>query len=109
MFGAVGLYHRGTFFGIISRDALYLKVDAGNRHDYERAGMDAFTPYPDRSGSMMYYRVPVGVLESSIELAEWASKAIAAAMRREQPAEAGRRRVRAPRSDVPSRTRRSGR
>src|SRR2546421_383285 len=37
MFGGVGLYHRGVFFGIIARDVLYLKVDEGNRSDYTRA------------------------------------------------------------------------
>jgi DNA transformation protein len=38
MFGGVGLYYRGTFFGIMARDALFLKVDARNRCDYEQAG-----------------------------------------------------------------------
>ena len=47
MFGGVGLYHRGVFFGIIARDTLYLKVGDSNRADYTRAGMKAFTPYPD--------------------------------------------------------------
>ena len=49
MFGGVGLYRRGIFFGIIAADVLYLKVDATNRPDYERAGMHAFKPYPDRA------------------------------------------------------------
>ena len=31
MFGGVGLYHRGVFFGIIARDTLYLKVGDANR------------------------------------------------------------------------------
>ena len=31
MFGGVGLYRRGVFFGIIARDVLYLKVDDLNR------------------------------------------------------------------------------
>src|SRR5438045_7211029 len=34
MFGGVGLYHRGIFFGIIARDSLYLKVGDANRADY---------------------------------------------------------------------------
>ena len=81
MFGGVGLYHRGTFFGIVASDTLYLKVDAGNRADYMGEGMTPFTPYPGRSGTMRYYAVPVGVLESAPELAAWARKAIAAARR----------------------------
>jgi DNA transformation protein len=82
MFGGVGLYCRGTFFGIIARDELYLKVDDGNRADYERAGMAAFKPYPDRPSTMQYYAVPVDVLESAFDLTAWSRKAVAAAERR---------------------------
>jgi DNA transformation protein and related proteins len=79
MFGGVGLYHRGVFFGIIARDTLYLKVGDANRADYDRAKAQPFTPYPDRPATMKYYAVPVGVLESAAELAAWARKAIAIA------------------------------
>jgi DNA transformation protein len=79
MFGGVGLYHRGVFFGILARDTLYLKVDDRNRADYQDAGMKAFKPYPGRGGTMRYYSVPLDVLESPIDLAEWVRKAIAAA------------------------------
>ena len=79
MFGGVGLYHRGVFFGIIANDGLYLKVDDSNRGDYIREGMKAFKPYPHRSGTMQYYEVPLGVLESAAELTEWARRAIAVA------------------------------
>ena len=82
MFGGVGLYHHGRFFGIIARDTLFLKVDDGNRADYERAGMEAFKPYRDRPGTMQYYAVPLDVLESPIDLARWARGAIAAAERK---------------------------
>ena len=78
MFGGVGLYHRGVFFGIIARDVLYLKVDERNRSDYVRAGMKPFKPYRDRPGTMQYYAVPLEVLESPLDLAAWARKAIAA-------------------------------
>jgi DNA transformation protein len=79
MFGGVGLYCDGVFFGIVAGDVLYLKVDGTTRPDYERAGMPPFRPYPDRSGSMQYFAVPVGVLESVPELVEWARKAVNAA------------------------------
>jgi DNA transformation protein and related proteins len=79
MFGGVGLYHRGIFFGIIAGDVLYLKVDDTNRPDYERAGAQPFKPYPNRSGTMRYYAVPLEVLESGIELVAWARKAVDAA------------------------------
>jgi DNA transformation protein len=81
MFGGVGLYRAGLFFGIIAGDVLYLKVDASNRPDYERAGMKPFKPYKDRAGTMQYYAVPVDVLESAFELAAWARKAVAVAER----------------------------
>jgi DNA transformation protein len=79
MFGGVGLYHRGVFFGILARDTLYLKVGDSNRADYKRARMKAFKPYPDRSGTMKYYAVPLEILESPTDLAVWAGKAIAVA------------------------------
>ena len=80
MFGGVGLYHRGVFFGILARDTLFFKTNDGNRADYRRAGMKSFKPYLDRPGrSTNYYAVPLDVLESPPELAEWARKAIAAA------------------------------
>jgi DNA transformation protein and related proteins len=82
MFGGVGLYHRGLFFGIIARDTLFLKVDETNRADYERAGMKPFKPYRDRPGTMQYYAVPLDILESPIDLARWARGAIAAAERK---------------------------
>jgi DNA transformation protein len=79
MFGGVGLYSRGVFFGIIARDVLYLKADETTRGEYKRAGMKPFMPYPDRAGTSQYYAVPVGVLESASELVEWARKAVAVA------------------------------
>src|SRR5258708_6178024 len=79
MFGGVGLYHRGVFFGIIARDTVYFKVGETNRADYERARTKAFRPYPNRSGSMSYYAVPLEVLEHAPELATWARKAVSAA------------------------------
>lgn len=79
MFGGVGLYHRGVFFGIIARDVLYLKVDDSTRRDYVRARMKPFKPFPDRPSMKKYYAVPIDVLESPPELALWARKAVAAA------------------------------
>ena len=72
MFGGIGLYRDGLFFGIVAGDVLYLKVDDRTRRDYEAAGMAPFKPYAHRPGSMQYYAVPVGVLESASEWAEWA-------------------------------------
>ena len=76
MFGGTGLYARGVFFGIIARDALYLKVDDSNRKMFEREGMKPFKPYPRRSVTMKYYEVPVAVLESVPELERWARRSL---------------------------------
>ena len=81
MFGGVGLYCHGVFFGILASDVLYLKVDATNQPDFERAGSKPFTPYAGQTGTMKYWAVPIAVLESAPELAGWARKAIAVAER----------------------------
>ena len=80
MFGGVGLYQRGVFFGILARDTLYFKVGAENLADYQRAEMKPFKPYPGPNrGTMKYYAVPLDVLENAPELADWARKAITVA------------------------------
>jgi DNA transformation protein and related proteins len=81
MFGGVGLYCRGMFFGIVAGDCLYLKVDAGNRPAYEQAGEQPFQPYANRPATMQYYRVPLEVLESAPDLVAWALDAVKAAER----------------------------
>src|SRR5438270_11207554 len=84
MFGGVGLYHRGFFFGLLARDTLYLKVGDANRADYEARRMETFSPYPGRKskGTTKYRAVPLDVLESALELAAWTRKAIAIARSR---------------------------
>jgi DNA transformation protein len=81
MFGGVGLYSRGFFFGILASDVLYLKVDDTNRSDFERAGSTPFTPFANRMGTMQYWAVPLDVLESAQELVRWARKSVAVARR----------------------------
>jgi DNA transformation protein len=81
MFGGVGLYCDGLFFGLLAGDVLYLKADDVNRHSFEAAGARAFKPYAHRPAAMKYFSVPVGVLESSDELGKWARQAVAAARR----------------------------
>ena len=86
MFGAIGLYHDGLFFGIVAGDVLYLKVDDQTRPDYIAARMPPFKPYEHRAGTMQYYAVPAAILESPLELAAWARRAIEAAARTEASA-----------------------
>ena len=94
MFGAVGLYSGEHFFGLIDDNALYLKVDDGNRGDFTARGMSPFRPFPDRPGhAMAYYQVPADVIEDPELIVVWARKAVvvaAAGARRKRPAAAGR-------------------
>lgn len=79
MFGGVGLYRDHVFFGIISGDTLYFKVDDASRAHYETRGMSQFRPFRDKPLlSMSYYEVPADVLEDAEECVEWAMRAVAA-------------------------------
>jgi DNA transformation protein len=80
MFGGVGIYAGDVFFAIIDNDVLYLKTDDSNRPDFERAGSGPFRPTGEGGETMMYYSVPVSVLEDAGELAAWGKKAIAVAV-----------------------------
>lgn len=80
MFGGIGLYSDGVFFGLIDNDTLFFKVDDSNRGDYTSRGMPAFRPFPDKPDlSMSYFTVPADALEDRDELATWARKSIAVA------------------------------
>ena len=80
MFGGVGIYAGDVFFAIIDNDVLYLKTGDSNRADFEQAGSGPFRPNGDAGETMMYYSVPVSVLEDADELAAWGRKAIAVAV-----------------------------
>lgn len=82
MFGGVGLYYDGLFFGLIASDVLYFKVDDENRPAYEAASARPFQPYGEGSASMSYYETPVDVLEDVDQLRTWARDAVAAAARK---------------------------
>jgi DNA transformation protein and related proteins len=102
MFGAAGLYCDGHFFGLISDDTLYFKVDDSNRADYEMRGMGRFRPYPDKPHlSMTYYEVPADALEDGEELVTWARRSVAAAAAAGAAKSLGRR----PRKTAPRRGR----
>lgn len=48
MFGGVGLWCDGAFFGLISSDVLYFKVGDSSRADFETRGMGRFRPDENR-------------------------------------------------------------
>jgi DNA transformation protein len=92
MFGGIGLYSDGVFFGLIDNDTLFFKVNDSNRGDYVARNMPAFRPFPDKPDlSMSYFTVPADALEDRDELAVWARKSITAAAASPKPrARAGR-------------------
>ena len=93
MFGGVGLYSGGQFFGLIAGGALYLRVDDRNRGDYLARGMPPFRPYRDRPEvSMSYYQAPVDVIEDPEELIAWSRAAVRAAVDSPLRPHSGRRR-----------------
>lgn len=81
MFGGVGLYSDGVFFGIIDNDTVFFKVDDSTRETYIARGSEPFRPYKDRPEvSMSYFQVPADVLEDTDELVPWARAAVRAAV-----------------------------
>ena len=81
MFGGVGLYCEGRFFGLIYHDALYFRVDEGTKPEYLKAGMEAFAPFGPEKVSRIHFRVPDGVLADKRKLKAWLIKAVEAANR----------------------------
>ncbi|MBI1796606.1 MAG: TfoX/Sxy family protein [Candidatus Eisenbacteria bacterium] len=75
MFGGLGLYCRGIFFGIVYGGRLYFRSDDTTRKRFEARGMGPFRPN-SRQTLARYYEVPVDVLEDRTELAAWAEEAV---------------------------------
>ena len=82
MFGGVGVYAGALFFALMDDDALYLKVDDGNRADFEAAGTGPFRPFGDDRDVMQYYELPAELLEDADQLRPWVEKAIDVARRK---------------------------
>lgn len=83
MFGAVGMYLDGAFFGILDEGRLYFKTSELTREKYKAAGCMAFTYEKKGKGGgaaqtvalKSYYEVPLDVLEKRGELVRWAREA----------------------------------
>ena len=81
MFGGIGLYSDGIFFGLIDDDTLFFKTDAGNSADYIARNMPRFMPFPDRPEAVMaYYQVPADIIEDADAIRNWARKSVAVAL-----------------------------
>ena len=82
MFGGVGLYFDGTFFGVVDDDTLYFRADDRTRPLYQERGMGAFQPIPTAKPMTGYWQVPDDVIGEPATLAEWARDAVAASRAR---------------------------
>lgn len=81
MFGGVGLYSDGLFFGLIDDDSLYFKTDDSNVAPYRERRMPKFMPFPDRPEAVLgYHQVPADVIEDAEMLVEWARRSVAVAL-----------------------------
>jgi DNA transformation protein len=81
MFGGIGLYSDGLFFGLIDDDTLYFKTDDSNIAPYRERQMARFMPFPDRPEAVLgYHQVPADVIEDAETLVDWARKSVAVAL-----------------------------
>lgn len=82
MFGGYGVYHDGVMFALVADDVLYLKSDAGTADMYESRGLGRFQYNKNgRVVSMSYCEAPEEVFDDREEAAEWARRALDAALR----------------------------
>jgi DNA transformation protein len=90
MFGGVGIFVEGRMIALVSREVIYLKADAETIPDFEHEGLAPFS-YATRNGERKltsYWRMPDRLYDDAEELARWARRAHAAALRaatREKP------------------------
>ena len=82
MFGGIGLYLEGKYFGLIFDGVLYFRTDAASRNAYLERGMPAFQPKDRPRGPKTVdrnFQVPDEVMEDPDILRAWAIKAADAA------------------------------
>jgi DNA transformation protein len=76
MFGGVGFYLAGEFFGILYNERVYFRVSPDSIKDYTRRKMKPFEPFEGKKGqSRRYYEVPLEIIESADDLMKWAKAA----------------------------------
>ena len=84
MFGGIGLYSDGVFFGLIDDDTLFFKTNDSNIAPYRERNMPRFMPFPDRPDAVLgYHQVPADVIEDAETLVTWARSSVAVAVARQ--------------------------
>jgi DNA transformation protein and related proteins len=91
MFGGHGVYRDGVFIALVIDGALYLKVDARTRGEFEAAGCAPFEyAHKGKRLTMSYWSTPEAAMDSPQAMLPWARMAWEAALRKPQ-ARKGRR------------------
>jgi DNA transformation protein len=99
MFGGIGLYSDGLFFGLIDDDTLFFKTSDANIAAYRARSMPKFMPFPDKTGAVMgYHQVPADVIEDAETLVQWARQSVAVALTAQANKAAKKKNVRKPRT-----------
>jgi DNA transformation protein len=80
MFGGVGLYSGGLFFGLIDDDTLFFKTDSSNSGEYVARRMPRFMAPAVPGADRGYYQVPADIIEDAETLVAWARKSVAVAL-----------------------------
>lgn len=83
MFGGAGLFHTNLMFALIVNDVVYLKVDDGNRPEFEARGREPFS-YATKNGQRSIpglYEIPEELLDDSDAFCDWTRRSIEAAWR----------------------------
>jgi DNA transformation protein len=86
LFGGQGIYRGERMFAFIARDTLYLRTDDINRPDFEAAGMGPLRVGKSDNAriALSYHEAPAEILDEPEHLAQWAERAYAAALRRDE-------------------------
>lgn len=83
MFGGHGLYLDGLLVGVLIEEAVYLKVDALTRPDFEAAGCAPYVyAMTDPPLTMSYWSVPEAAMDSPQAMQPWLRRAVEAALRK---------------------------
>lgn len=82
LFGSVGLYFEGAYFGFVADGRVYFHTNDETRTAYVACGMTAYQPKSRPRGAKTVDRnftVPEDVIADSEQLREWALRAVEAA------------------------------
>ncbi|GJL62764.1 MAG: hypothetical protein NPIRA04_14180 [Nitrospirales bacterium] len=81
MFGGYGIYHKGTMFGLVAQETLYLKVSGDLIKSFEARGLGPFEyDKGNKVIKMSYYLAPDEILDDPDEAAIWAKRSYEAAI-----------------------------